>query len=82
VSDVTEESKQPEQQMGWGCALFIFGFGLIVFIVIMLATGKFSDIKDSFEQDDSDCNDSYIEEDYNFDGETDAEDFRIQTSGC
>jgi len=44
-----------------------------------LVSGVFS--SDDYESDD-DCNDSYIEEDYNGDGEEDAEDFRIQTEGC
>lgn len=60
---------------GQGCLILI---GIIVVISIVIsACMNMVDI-----DSDSDCNDSYIEQDYNGDGEKDAEDFRIQTEAC
>lgn len=56
----------------------IIGFILAVIIGVSACTmNMLHDING-----DSGCNDSYIEQDYNGDGEQDAEDFRIQTEAC
>lgn len=74
-----EKKKPPVEEMTLGCAFSIFCFGAVFLVIVMLITGGFDDIDwDS----DSDCNDRFIEQDYNGDGEEDAEDFRIQTEGC
>lgn len=52
--------------------------GIIVLLAIVISTCVNMVGSDS----DTDCNDTYIEKDYNGDGEKDAEDFRIQTEGC
>lgn len=83
----TQNEQPPNQQpynysaddMSWGCVLWFAGVPIGILLIIMLVSGVFS--SDDYESDD-DCNDSYIEEDYNGDGEEDAEDFRIQTEGC
>ncbi|WP_152966725.1 hypothetical protein [Sporosarcina globispora] len=57
-------------------------FGALV-VIGLVVWGLFSMISGFGELDsDDDCNDSFIEADYNGDGEKDAEDFRIQTEGC
>lgn len=71
MSSVEEMNKT----VGQGC-LIIIGIIVVVAIIISSCTNMMD-----FDTD-GDCNDSYIEQDYNGDGEEDAEDFRIQTEGC
>lgn len=60
-----------------GC---LFGILVVIGVVVWALFAVISDFGDSDLEDD--CNDSFIKEDYNGDGEKDAEDFRIQTEGC
>ena len=63
-------------KLGLGCFLLIF---IVIGLIIWLIS---STISDSDYDSDDDCNRSYIEYDYNGDGEKDAEDYRIQTNAC
>lgn len=63
-----------------GCLIIIGIIAVIGVLGWFLVTGIMDAISDSDYEDD--CNDSYIEMDYNGDGEKDAEDYRIQTEGC
>lgn len=55
---------------------------VVVIVVGLILWAVISGIIDNRNEIDSDCNDKYIEQDYNGDGEKDAEDFRIQTEAC
>lgn len=74
-----QPEKNPVEDVSWGCAFSIFGFGVLALLLVLIFSGAFS--SDDYDTDD-DCNDDWIEMDYNGDGEKDAEDFRIQTEGC
>ena len=71
-------NKAPGSGADMGCGIA----ALIIIVAIIGTIGYFviSAILNATEDDD--CNDSYIEQDYNGDGEEDAEDFRIQTEAC
>ncbi|MBX9972550.1 hypothetical protein [Cytobacillus firmus] len=60
-----------------GC---LFGALVVIGLVVWALFSMISGFGELDSEDD--CNDSFIEEDYNGDGEKDAEDFRIQTEGC
>jgi hypothetical protein len=76
---VQPPEQNPIDDVSWGCALWFFGISVGLLLLVVTITEVLSD--DDYDSGD-DCNDSYIEEDYNGDGEEDAEDFRIQIEGC
>lgn len=71
-------NKAPGSGFDMGCGIA----ALIIIVAIIGTIGYFviSAVMDATNEDD--CNDSYIEQDYNGDGEKDAEDFRIQIEAC
>lgn len=73
--------KPKEEPMSWGCVGLLFVFAFLVWGLVSCASGE--NLFDRFRMmDEEDCNDIWIEQDYNGDGEKDAEDFRIQTDAC
>lgn len=73
----SKQLKKYDNELKYGCFAFI-AFVALVFGAIIY----FGFIRNDDTSTDSDCNTTYIEQDWNQDGQKNAEDFRIQTAAC